>query len=538
MVLWQPCFLSTFKVTMPMFRPTWPRACLLALALAAGASHAQSPAALQPAAQFFENPRFGGARFSPNGRLLAVRIGKAGRRDSLAVYDIASNKATQVASYKDIDVGRFEWVNDKRLVFDTADKQIGVGDMRDGPGLYAVNADGSELRQLALRRGMPYVSDGSLANRRILPANTFMLAQAGRQDSDSIYVSSPEIESEGAVNLLRLDTRNGRSEVVGRPHGARTWMLDTGGEPRLVVATEAAQVTLYERNADKQWRKAASYPQYAKGGMPIGPVGFGPDGVLYVKANPKKDTSALYTFDLATGKLSPEPLVSTPGYDFDGALVTSAGKLLGVRYTTDTIGTHWFDPRMREAQKTVDAALPATVNQISLPARPETPWVLVEAFSDVQPRLTLLYNMDTKAFNHIGSAHPDIKPAAMAQQTVVHYKARDGLDIPALLTLPAGRKAKGLPLVVLVHGGPNVRGTYWGWDADTQFLASRGYAVLEPEFRGSTATAASTIAPAGSSGAWRCRTISPMAPHGRSPRAWPIRPGFASPAPAMAAMRP
>ena len=486
MVFWKPCFLYTFKVTMPMFRSSWPRACLLALALAAGAAQAQTPAPLQPAEQFFENPRFGGARLSPNGRLVAVRIGKAGRRDALAVYDIANNKVAQVASYKDIDVGRFEWVNDKRLVFNTADKQLGVGDLRDGPGLYAVNADGSELRQLALRRGTPYVSDGSLGNRRILPANTYLLSQVGKQDSDSIYVSSPELESEGAVNLLRLDTRSGRSEVVGRPHGARTWMLDDGGEPRLVVAAEAGQATLYLRDAGQQWRKAASYPQYARNGMPVGPVGFGPDGVLYVTANPKKETSALYTFDLASGKPSVEPLVSTPGYDFEGALLTSAGKLLGVRYTTDTIGTHWFDPRMREAQQAVDAALPATVNQISLPARPETPWVLVEAFSDVQPRLTLLYNMETKAFNHIGTAHPDIKPAAMAQQSVVHYKARDGLDIPALLTLPAGRKAKGLPLVVLVHGGPWVRGTHWGWAADTQFLASRGYAVLEPEFRGST----------------------------------------------------
>jgi dipeptidyl aminopeptidase/acylaminoacyl peptidase len=74
----------------------------------------------------------------------------------------------------------------------------------------------------------------------------------------------------------------------------------------------------------------------------------------------------------------------------------------------------------------------------------------------------------------------------MGMQSVVRYKARDGLEIPALLTLPPGEKASGLPLVVLVHGGPYVRGTHWGWQGDTQFLASRGYAVLEPEFRGST----------------------------------------------------
>jgi dipeptidyl aminopeptidase/acylaminoacyl peptidase len=74
----------------------------------------------------------------------------------------------------------------------------------------------------------------------------------------------------------------------------------------------------------------------------------------------------------------------------------------------------------------------------------------------------------------------------MGRQQFIRYKARDGLEIPALLTLPPGDKRSGLPLVVLVHGGPYVRGSTWGWNPQSQFLASRGYAVLEPEYRGST----------------------------------------------------
>ncbi|RLM51473.1 S9 family peptidase, partial [Halobellus sp. Atlit-31R] len=86
--------------------------------------------------------------------------------------------------------------------------------------------------------------------------------------------------------------------------------------------------------------------------------------------------------------------------------------------------------------------------------------------------------------NPIGSSREGIDPARMGRQDPVRYKARDGREIPALLTVPPGG-GKNLPLVVLVHGGPFVRGNSWGWDAKTQFLASRGYAVLEPEFRGS-----------------------------------------------------
>ncbi len=96
-----------------------------------------------------------------------------------------------------------------------------------------------------------------------------------------------------------------------------------------------------------------------------------------------------------------------------------------------------------------------------------------------------LFNLKTAELSRVGGRLPGIDPQRMGRQELVRYKARDGLDIPALLTLPANG-AKAAPLVVLVHGGPYVRGTRWGWNAETQFLASRGYAVLEPEFRGST----------------------------------------------------
>ncbi len=161
-------------------------------------------------------------------------------------------------------------------------------------------------------------------------------------------------------------------------------------------------------------------------------------------------------------------------------------KLLGFTMQSDADSTLWFDPAMKAVQAEVDQLLPNSANLITVPARPETPWVLVTAFSDVQPRTLLLFNTETKAFKRIGSERPAIKPAQMGTQEVVRYKARDGLEIPAWLTIPPGGKRTGLPLVVMVHGGPYVRGGAWGWRAETQFLASRGYAVLEPEYRGST----------------------------------------------------
>jgi len=141
---------------------------------------------------------------------------------------------------------------------------------------------------------------------------------------------------------------------------------------------------------------------------------------------------------------------------------------------------------MKNLQAAVDKALPATVNVMSVPAQADSPWALVASYSDRIAPIYSLYNRQTGQVNRVADTRPGIVPAQMGRQEFVRYKARDGLEIPALLTLPAGAKPGGLPLVVLVHGGPYVRGNSWGWDAQSQFLASRGYAVLEPEFRGST----------------------------------------------------
>lgn len=141
---------------------------------------------------------------------------------------------------------------------------------------------------------------------------------------------------------------------------------------------------------------------------------------------------------------------------------------------------------MKAVQQRIDALLPGTVNLLTVASRAETPWLLVTSYSDIQPATWNLFNTETGKLNKVGDSHAGIRPAQMGVQEAVRYKARDGLEIPAYLTLPHGSKRQNLPLLVLVHGGPYMRGAEWGWAADVQFLASRGYAVLQPEFRGST----------------------------------------------------
>ncbi len=450
--------------------------------------HAAPDGARPPAEHFFMNPRLSEAALSPGGRYLAAISGAPGRRDYLAVIDLQNKSAKLVAGYEDVDIETFEWVNENRLVFNVGDKQE-LDDRYRGTGLYAVDRDGSNLIQLADRSG-EFNRDNAPYNRNMLSWRTSMIAQPGTLDSPALYVLrswEDKVTGRTSRGLLKIDTLTGASlGAVPRPGLVDRWWLDHKGEPRLAAFADKGVTTLHYRDpATSAWRVLARLPTYQDSVGGYWPLGFGNDGTLYVTAHAGRDTSAVYTVDLATGVLQPDPVIVTPGYDFNGELVRGGGRILGVQLRTDGEAIIWFDPAMQAAQKKLDAALPGTVNLMSFPSQTLSDWALVRAYSDRKPSTFHLFNLRTGEIEKVGDAYPNIDPARMGRQDVVRYKARDGRDIPALLTLPPGGTNKA-PLVMLVHGGPFVRGTQWGWNPATQFLASRGYAVLEPEFRGST----------------------------------------------------
>jgi dipeptidyl aminopeptidase/acylaminoacyl peptidase len=457
--------------------------------IAGGASLAATtaPTPLVPLADFFENNAFSGAALSPNAKFLAARVGRPGKRDALVVVDLTNNAIKVVASLTNSDVGNFNWVNDNRLVFDVTDKTVAQGDLRFFPGLYAVDRDGTNSRQLVMREDSG-LSEHSLV--KMLPPNTYLVPPTGPRNTPFVYVTNPHYDNKGevdTVNLLQLDTVTGRATPVQRPADVNGWLLDQQGEPRL-VSTLSGNVAslLYRDPATDKWRKLTEFDAYIGGKGALAPVGFAPDGSLYVISSSGRDKVALYRFDMSTGRPAANAIVELEDYDFTGNLVIANGKLLGAHVLTDARSTAWFDAGMQEVQKRVDALLPGTVNLVSVASRAETKWVLVSSYSDIEPGVWNLFNTETGMLNKVGDTRPAIKSSQMGVQEAVRYKARDGLDIPALLTLPHGSDRKNLPLVVLVHGGPYVRGGEWGWQAEAQFLASRGYAVLQPEYRGST----------------------------------------------------
>lgn len=461
------------------------RACLLACSLLALTPALAAP---PPVADFFANDTYTSARLAPDGRAVAFLVNSKSGYDRLAVYSLTDGSVHVVAEFSDADVGNFEWVNSERLVYDSRNRHISPAEARFyAPGLFAVNRDGSGMRRLVDVRNRVVTTPS--VGRPLLPWNTYLLGQKGAQNSNSIYVAAPEFANDDVenVDLLRLDTVTGRATTVKRPGNTRSWWLDAKGEPRLATVRDNNVTSLlYLDPSSGNWRKLTAFDTWLGGADAFMPLGFSPQGKLYVVANKGGDKRALFAYDLVNNKLDDVPLVRLQEYDFSGALVATDDKLLGVHYVIDAAATTWFDARMKQVQADVDAKLPNLVNLIGVAARAETPWVLVNSYSDRQPRVLSLYNTETHEFKKIGDTHPRIKAADMAALDLVQVTARDGLTIPTWLTVPNNSKGKLLPLVVLVHGGPYVRGGEWSWRSTPQFLASRGYAVIEPEFRGST----------------------------------------------------
>jgi dienelactone hydrolase len=451
------------------------------LVLASADATAQAPARI-PLEHYFDNPASNGAALSPSGRFLASVVSHKGQRDILAVVDLETMKATVVADFRNGDVGHVQWVNDQRLLFNTTDNLVPIGERSTGPGLFAVNRDGSAMLQLADRRHRSY------GERSALPYYTYMHNQPGAQDSDWVYVAvSPVYDDKRSSTVLmaHLNTVNGKVEYVDAPPQPNGWKLDYQGKPALASGGTDTDLVQYVQQDDKSWKQLVSTNALDDSGG-FEPLALAAGNILYVNAS-LKDKNAVHTYDLATGKLSAEALIELEGYDFDGELILQEGKLVGMRYLAEGVGNLWFAPQQQSVQAAIDVRLPGLINLLTFPQRPTTPFVLVNSYSDRQPHLYHVYNRDTHQLLKVGEQYPNIVAAQQAHQKMVRYKARDGADIPALLTLPVGQSTDSRsPMVVLVHGGPYVRGSTWGWSNESQFLASRGYVVLEPYFRGGT----------------------------------------------------
>ena len=476
-------------------------ATLLVASVAAGQTGAgnaeQAPEPI-PVEQFFQYPAVLEAKLSPSGRKLALTTSRGGKRVALVVIELGdAPKATRAGAFSDADIVRFDWVGEDRLVFSVRDLETGSGeDQRFAPGLYSANADGSDLRQLVRRRGLPFVGAPNSRDRSLEWNHTLLhvpLQQAGVAP-DEVLVGKLEFGRDAleSVTPLWLNVRSGRTrsaDLDGSPSHAVEWLFDSKGQARVAMTRHAGRAAVHWHGpGETRWRQLIESDLL---NMPFEPQAVDDAGTLYVRHNEgPAGYAVLSRFDFA--KLAPHTpaQVSTPGFDFRGDLVKerAGAPALGVRIETDAEQTVWFDEGMKRMQTLADERLPGRVNRLSCRrCGADDMVVLVRSFADRDPGMLWLYEAAAKRWQPVSKVLDGIDPRRMATVDLHRIKARDGRDLPVWVTQPQGLKpGQSAPAVVLVHGGPWVRGGHWQWQAFEQFLASRGYLVISPEFRGST----------------------------------------------------
>jgi len=472
--------------------------------LAVAGSMAMAQATV-PVGDFFKNPQLNNVVLSPSGRYVAAtRHNDKTHHQMLVVMDLGEKREAKVlAAYNDSDVVRVHWVNDDRIVYELHDLTTTYFNQW-GNGLFSVSRAGDESPKLIVRRDWGFgatdvTAQGARVRQRdnsldpdhwfhstLLDGGLNVMVEKGSFDTTDHTLISTQ--------LLRVNSDTGRSELVGRgiTAGVKEWVTDAQGNARVAFSysKDTTQILWRPDPASEKWDVLQQMPRYDKvtgRDSILDVLGMDDRERLYVVV-PGTDATGgkmLATLDMRKPNAAPQALVSVPGYDFKGKLIQAPnGRLVGVNYLTDAWGTAWFDPKLKAIQEQVDKALPNTNNLIDCGVCDNPSRVLIHAYSDRQPTAYVLYHVAEGKFEQVSSDRPWIKPAEMAARSFERIKARDGLEFPLHVTRPNGVTGPA-PTVVLVHGGPWVRGGEWKWDATSQFLASRGYAVIEPEFRGS-----------------------------------------------------
>jgi acetyl esterase/lipase len=463
----------------------------LAAVLCTGTATLAGAQSAIPLLTFFANEDIGAARLSPSGRYLALSVPATSGRMVLAVVPVDSEKApVVVASASWTDINSFEWVNDDRLVYNTIDLQSPTWHQGFGPGLYSVRRDGSEARQL-IRSRWDVVTTGTNISSNVLAPNHALLS-VPRNGGNDVIVGEYIFDNLGNLQSItpkRLNVAAGRSQIaaLGYPAGALDWVFDRNGEPRAVHTIGGGISQVFWRDAAANtWRSMFKVPTLREPWLPLAVDGA---DQLYVLTESGTDsTLVLKRFDFKAEKPEDLPLASTPGFDVNPTLMfdrLDEKRLVGIRVDTDAETTVWLDPERKKLQELADARFPGRVNRLHCRDCFGEGALLVESFSDRDPGTYSIYRPLTQTWTTIGRARRAVDPRQMAALDLHRIKARDGLDLPVWVTTPPGKASGPRPAVVLVHGGPWLRGTEWKWNADAQFLASRGYVVIEPEFRGS-----------------------------------------------------
>ncbi|MBH1991545.1 MAG: S9 family peptidase [Sphingomonadaceae bacterium] len=452
----------------------------LSLAPVASAQSSAPPAAAKAewtVGDFATLPMMEAPALSPDGLHIASRAAINGVQ-MLVIADIheGPNRVRSLALGEN-DLNWWKWVNDDWLI-------AGIGNETTVEGMpwylsrvVSVKRDGSKINSLAKNVAAQNADDVIWTARDGSPR--ILLSY-----QTSIYYNQPGFWPK--VDEIDIATGKMRGVVPPRQH-VRSWYADASGIVRMGVGyNDAARMAklLYRPDAKSAFRTVDRADRRRNESLVV-PWLFTADPAKAIASDDRDGADALYELDLATLELG-KKIFSAPGFDVGGIEEDAAGTALaGVRYTADAPMVHWFDANLAKIQADIDKAVGDRRARIVSTSR-NGQRMIVHVGTPDQPGAYYYYDTDAGAMSLLSKISERFgAKTRLSPVRTIRYKARDGLDIAAVLTVPLGKEAKNLPLILMPHGGPFARDSE-EWDWWVQFLAWRGYAVLQPNYRGSS----------------------------------------------------
>jgi dipeptidyl aminopeptidase/acylaminoacyl peptidase len=438
----------------------------LASAAWAGSPPLSEPGPIDPLIESMIQPSmYWGMAIAPDGKR-AAGLAWNGAMSVVVVLDLATHKRRIVTNDKlalfnirkeDEQPTQIWWVNDDMIAVNFRDKPAQVFDL-----------EGKSLMELDRRVVFQGYENGKLSD--------WVLVARDHRSLDS---------------LVRVNVRTGerRKVRVDAPGDIIDWTADDRGMIRMVETISSVGWTpnsrlthWYRADESSPWQKLYEHGLDEADWVPVVvPLDGGP---VLILAHNGGDRQALWRYD---------PIKRAFG---DVVARDAVDDVVGLRNQYDTTQlrsvttggliskTTWLDPEVAALQELVDDALPGRHNTV----KPNTSGdALIYSAADRDPGRWYAYDATKKQLQLIGIFRPAVDTQRMSPMQTLRYPSTDGFQVPAYLTLPgsADSPAHPLPLVVLVHGGEKAR-TYWGWDREVQSLAAHGYAVLQPQYRGSS----------------------------------------------------
>lgn len=411
-----------------------------------------------PLEEFFKNPVKSSYQISPNGEYYSYT---APWKDRMNIFiQKIGGEPQRITSLEDRDIAGYFWANDNRLIY-----------MKDNGGdenyyLVAVDKDGKNEKKLTEIKD---VRTRIIDDLEDIPDEMII----------GLNKRNPQVFDAYRINIVTGEMKM----IAENPGNISGWMTDHEGKLRIAFTTDGVSNSLLHRKTESEPFKKVITTNFKES---MSPLFFTFDNKnVYASSNLGRDKSAIVVFDLETGK-EKEVLFQHDVVDVSGLNYSKKRKVLtSISYYVDKRGRKFLDKETENLYKEIEAKLGSELQFGIGASNEDESKFIVRTYSDRSRGAYYFYDKASKKIEKLEDLSPWINVNEMCEMKPIQYKSRDGLTIRGYLTLPKGVEAKNLPVVINPHGGPWAR-DYWGFNPEIQFLANRGYAVLQMNFRGST----------------------------------------------------